>query len=263
MKNKSVADEVERGRRKTQSIADDLEYHRRWRATEELLDRISVRGGRHRRENIGIAAQRTALRIGDYLNYSRVLHIRRQRGVATRKMIPARQSSVGVLRRMRRAVERDNRFTFLRANAELPHQVRRRLVEIGRNDNEATSFRINDPWSLLFVFGPIPKAYGTLVPSKIQCLRALDDAIAGARAPGRRENVALRDLVDELIILWVQHTKIDLQEPRYEKGSSRRHGPLADYLRELGAIWKVQLVSTNSGDSMRKAISRARQKLRV
>jgi hypothetical protein len=262
MKNKSNTDKAERSRRKTQLITDDLEYDRRWKATEELFDRICVVRGRYRNENVGIAAQKTALSIRDYLRSARVLQIRRQSGGLARKALPAPQSSVSVLRRMRRALETDNPYTFRRADAELPQRVRRRLLAIGRNDeNEKESWPIFDPWNLLFLHGPNGKLYGNALPAKADCIRAIDTAIEQARKPGRRENVALRGLVTELIIRWANITNSNLREPAYLTATSQRAGPLAHFIRKLGEIWKVQLVSTNSGDSMRKAILSARQKL--
>jgi hypothetical protein len=264
MKNKSDADKVEHSRRKTQLIADGLEYDRRWRATEEIFDRICVERGRYRKENVGIAAQKTALSIRGYLRSARVWQIRRQSGGATPKALPAPQSSVNVLRRMRRALETDNPYTFRRAGAELPQHVRRRLLAIGRNDeDEKESWPIFDPWSLLFLYGPNGKHYGKALPAKADCIRVFDTVIEQAGKPGRRGNVALRCLVTELIIRWANITKSDLREPAYLTATSQRAGPLAHFIRELGEIWNVQLVSTNSGSSMRKAILAARQKLGV
>jgi hypothetical protein len=234
------------------------EFLRRLRATQELLDRISVETGPYRRESIRDAALRTAIFMRDYIKRNHVVRIRRER--ARPMLIPAPGSSVGVLRRMRHAVERDNPYTFLRAHEELPDQVHRRLSAICRNHEEG-SVRVFDPWMMLFLKGPIRAAYGKSIPPKDECLRALDSAIAEARRPGRREDTFRQNLVVEVILCWARRTESDLREPRYENGTSRRRGALADFIRELEDIWNVRLVSTNSGASMRKAILDARREL--
>lgn len=227
------------------------------------MDRISVDKSRHRQENIGIAAQKTALRMRGYLKNSVVLKIRRPSAKTPRKTLLAPQSNVGVLRRMRRAVERDNPYAFKRANAELPMHVGRRLVTIGTSDEDDVGLSPFDPWMILFFTGPNAAAYGKTIPSKVECLRAIDAAIEEGKKPGRRKNVALDDLVVELIIRWANQTKSDLRQPRYRTGSSQRSGALADFIRELGGIWKVQLISTYSGSAMQKAILAAQRELGV
>ena len=225
------------------------------------MGQVSVEKGRYREENIRLAAFRAAVHIRGYIKSAHVIQIRRSGAVTRRKLIPAPQSSVSVLRRVRRAVERDNARNFVRAMRELPEHVERRLRVIARHGEE--SARILDPWMMLFMLGPNPKQYGKALPTKADCLRAIDAAIAEARNPGRRENTHRRELVVELITMWAGLTENALRESRYEKGASRRTGPLADFIRELENIWSVQLVSTNSGASMRQAISDARRELGV
>jgi hypothetical protein len=234
-------------------IPDD-EFHRRLRATEALMEKISVEKGPHREENIKLGAFRTAIWMRGYMKRSLVLQIRRG---ARPKLIPAPQSSVGVLRRMRRAVEQDNNYNFVRAIRELPEHLQRRLGVIARDGEESAGFL--DPWMMLFIMGPAPEYYGTSLPAKADILSALDTVIAEVKKPGRRQDSDRRDLVVQLILRWARFTKTDLREPRYETGTSRRTGPLAEYIRELETIWNVQLVSTNSGASMRKAILDARR----
>jgi hypothetical protein len=223
------------------------------------MDRICVLKDHDRKEHVGIAAQNTSLFMRGYINSAHVIQIRRTRPGTRRKLIPAAQSSVSVLRRMRHSVERDNARNFVRAMNELPDHVERRLDVIARNGEE--SARILDPWMMLFMLGPEQKQYGKAIPTKADCLRAIDTAIAEARKPGRRENKERQELVVDLILRWVRLTKSDLRESSYEKGTSRRAGALADFIRELEDIWNVQLVSTNSGASMRKAILEARRRL--
>jgi hypothetical protein len=110
----------------------DDEYFRRWEATEKLMDRICVLKDHYRKENIGIAAQKTALYMRGYIRSSLVVHIRRTRTETRRKLLPAPQSSVSVLRRIRHAIERDNARNFMRAMNELPDHVQRRLNVIAR-----------------------------------------------------------------------------------------------------------------------------------
>jgi hypothetical protein len=220
------------------------------------MDKISVENGPHREENIKLGAFKTAIWLRGYIKRSHVVQMRRG---ARPKLRPAPQSSVGVLRRMRRAVEQDNHYSFVRAIRELPEHIERGLDAIARNGEE--SARILDPWMMLSMMGPVPKYYGTLLPAKADILSALDTVIAEVKKPGRREDSDRRDLVVELILRWARFTESDLREPRYETGTSRRTGPLAEYIRELENIWNVRLVSTHSGASMRKAILDARREL--
>lgn len=247
---------LERRLRSIQLIAVDREYRQRWKATEELFDRISVDRTRHRNENIGIAAQKTSLLFRDYFKTSRVLKMRHHRAEIAKEARP--KSDVSVLRRMRSALNRDKRHLFLKANAELPLGVARSLMDRGRKNDDAVI--INDPWLLLFVLGPSTQAYDKFVPSKIECLRVFDEAIAEAK-PGRPKNIHSHSLVVELIIRWSNHTKCDLREPGHKGGSTERSGKLADFLGEIGRIWNVRLISSNSGSAMKKAISEAREKL--
>lgn len=244
-------------------VEDDW-FRPRLRATERLCARIAHPELEERRDNVGIPAMRLALKFRLLQRRSTVTCIRFRDGVAVREIVPAPRSSVHVLRRMRRAVELNDRIAFLHAKLELPKHVLDRISAIGRHPNHDEAILIDDPWLLLFIFGlPATGTRREMLLPRAEILRAIDSAIAEASKPGRRVDDPLKiDLLRDAMRCWANLTQSDLRQPYHVAGYSERSGPLVEFLRELFAIWQV-VISLNSGESMRREISAVAAELKT
>jgi hypothetical protein len=195
-------------------------------------------------ENVDMLTTQIALRMRSYAAATTGLKLRGHGSKAVRQSFRAPGSSVSVLKRMRRAVAEEKSKLFHRARAELSARAEWNLKGLAHPDH---NMRFFDPWRMFFMIPPkFPEMFGKQLPTKANCLRVLDMAIAREAHPGRRVDRDLNDLATYIIIGWTNLSGNELIEPPHEIGSSERTGEMVEFIHNLRKIWRVSLVSVDA-----------------